>query len=178
MHLKHRRRLREKPPFEAICDILIEEGGAVGFYGEDKANADIDRLALGRLCGVGSDGMALAENGPLAGEREHPRCYGGMAYLIRTLVRERQVMPLEKLIQKITQFPAQRMRLKDRGTLREGAWADVVVFDPERITDRATIQNPCAYSEGVRWLFVNGTAAIADGRLTGAKPGRVLRRDA
>ncbi len=169
---------RGKHPFEAICDILIEEGGAVSFYGEDKANADIDRLAQGRLCGVGSDGLALAEDGPLAGEREHPRCYGGMAYLIRTLVRERRVMPLEKLIQKVTGFPARRMRLKDRGILEAGKLADVVVFDAERITDRATIENPCAYSEGVRWLFVNGVPTIAEGRATGARPGRVLRREA
>jgi N-acyl-D-amino-acid deacylase len=170
-------RVRGKHPFEAICDILIEEGGAVSFYGEDKANADIDRLAQGRLCGVGSDGLALAEAGPLAGEREHPRCYGGMAYLIRTMVRERKVMPLEKLIQKVTAFPAARMRLKDRGALREGALADVVAFDAEGITDRATIQAPCRYSEGVRWLFVNGVAVVAEGRTTGARPGRVLRRE-
>ncbi len=170
-------KVRGKHPFEAICDILIEEGGAVSFYGEDKANADIDRLAQGRLCGVGSDGLALAEDGPLAGEREHPRCYGGMAYLIRTMVRERKVMPLEKLIQKVTAFPAARMRLKDRGALREGALADVVVFDAEGITDRATIEHPCRYSEGVRWAFVNGAAVIAEGRTTGARPGRVLRRE-
>ncbi len=170
-------RVRGKLPFEAICDILIEEGGAVSFYGEDKTNADIDRLAQGRLCGVGSDGLALAEDGPLAGEREHPRCYGGMAYLIRTMVQERRVMPLEKLIQKITEFPARRMRLRDRGILREGALADVVVFDAARITDRATIEDPCRYSEGVRYLFVNGVAVIAEGRATGARPGRVLRRE-
>ena len=150
----------------------------MSFYGEDKTDADIDRLAQGRLCGVGSDGLALAEDGPLAGEREHPRCYGGMAYLIRTMVRERRVMSLEKLIQKITEFPARRMRLRDRGALREGALADVVVFDAERITDRATIEEPRRYSEGVRHLFVNGVAVIAEGRATGARPGRVLLREA
>lgn len=170
-------RVRGKPPFEAICDILTEEGGAVSFYGEDKANADIDRLAQGRLCGVGSDGLALAEDGPLAAEREHPRCYGGMAYLIRTMVRERRVMPLERLVQKVTEFPARRMGLRDRGALREGALADVVAFDAERITDRATIENPCVYSEGVRWLFVNGVAVLREGRTTGARPGRVLLRE-
>jgi N-acyl-D-aspartate/D-glutamate deacylase len=170
-------RLRGRSPFEAICDILVEEKGAVSFYGEDKSNEDIDSLAGGRLCGIGSDGLALATDGPLAGEREHPRCYGGMAYLIRTMVRERRALSLEKLVEKITAFPARRMRLKDRGLLREGMFADLAIFDAERITDRATITDPCRYSEGMRWLFVNGVEVLADGRTTAARAGRVLRRE-
>ena len=162
-------------PFEAICDILVEEAGAVSFYGEDKADADIEVLARGTYCGVGSDGLAMASDGPLAAEREHPRCYGGMAYLIRTLVFERGVMSLEALVEKITRFPARRMGLHDRGLVREGLRADLVVFDAEGLADRATIMDPCAYSEGVRWLFVNGVAAIADGAASGARAGQVLR---
>ncbi len=168
-------RLRGAAPFDAICDILIEEGGAASFYGEDKTNEDIDRLAQGAHCGVGSDGLALATDGPLADEREHPRCYGGMAYLIRTLVRERKALPLERLVQKITQFPAQRMGLDDRGLLEAGKQADLILFDPEKIADRATIHDPCAYSEGVVWSFVNGAAILKEGRPTGERPGRVLR---
>ena len=168
-------RLRRAEPFDAICDILVEEEGAASFYGEDKTDEDIDRLARGTHCGVGSDGLALATDGPLAQEREHPRCYGGMAYLIRTLVRERKVLSLEGLVQKVTQFPARRMGLSDRGHLEEGMRADVVLFDPEKITDRATITDPCAYSEGVLWSFVNGVTVLEEGRSTGARPGRVLR---
>lgn len=167
--------VRGKHPFEAICDILIEENGAASFYGEDKTDEDIERLALGDRCGVGSDGLALANDGPLSQEREHPRCYGGMAYLIRTLVRERKVMTLERLVERITRFPAKRMRLHGRGILEAGSKADVVLFDPEAITDRATIVDPCRYSEGVRWSFVNGTPVVRDGNTTGARPGNVLR---
>ena len=167
-------RLRGAAPFDAICDILIEEEGAGTFYGEDKAEEDIDRLAQGTYCGVGSDGLALANDGPLADEREHPRCYGGMAYLIRTLVQERKVMSLERLVRKITQFPARRMGFGDRGLLAEGKRADLVLFAPERISDRATIENPCLYAEGVTWSFVNGVAVIEEGRPTEARPGRVL----
>jgi len=167
-------RLRDTEPFDAICDILIEEEGAATFYGEDKAEEDIDRLAQGTHCGFGSDGLALASDGPLADEREHPRCYGGMAYLIRTLVRERKALSLEHLVRKITQFPAQRMGFDDRGLLAEGQRADLVLFDPERIADRATIENPCLYSEGVTWSFVNGVTVLEEGRPTGARPGRVL----
>jgi len=166
---------RHVHPFTAICDILIEEGGAVSFYGEDKAEADIDRLAQSPLCGLGSDGFALATDGPLAQEREHPRCYGGMAYLLRTLVGQRRALSLERAIEKITAFPARRMGLTDRGLLRPGMRADLVLFDPERLVDRATIEQPCAYSEGVVWSLVNGTPVVAQGRLTRARPGRVLR---
>ncbi len=169
-------RIRNTHPFEAICDVLVDEGGAASFYGEDKTNLDIDRLAQGKYCGVGSDGLAMANTGPLADEREHPRCYGGMAYLIRTLVREREVLSLESLVQKLTRFPAERMGFTDRGLVREGKKADLVLFDPDGMLDRATIQNPCLYSEGVRWLFVNGVAAIEDGKATGTRVGRVLRR--
>ena len=169
-------RTRNAHPFEAICDILIDEDGAASFYGEDKTDRDIDCLAQGAHCGVGSDGLAMANTGPLAGEREHPRCYGGMAYLIRTLVRERGVLSLESLVRKLTRFPAERMGFTDRGLLQEGKHADLVLFDPEGMLDRATIQNPCLYSEGVRWLFVNGVAAIEDAKTTGKRAGRVLRR--
>ena len=169
-------RLRHTHPFWAICDILIEEGGVVSFYGEDKAEADIDQLAQSPHCGLGSDGFALATDGILAEEREHPRCYGGMAYLLRTIVRQRRALSLEQAIEKITHFPARRMGLADRGLLRPGMRADLVLFDPERLQDRATIDHPCAYAEGVWLSLVNGVAVVEEGRLTGARPGRVLRR--
>jgi N-acyl-D-amino-acid deacylase len=168
-------RQRNRAPFEAICDILIEEEGAASFYGEDKTNEDIEQLGRGEHCGFGSDGLALANDGPLAQEREHPRCYGGMAYLIRTLVRQRKALSIEQMIHKITRFPARRMGLEDRGVLREGMQADLVVFDLEKITDRATIDNPCIYSEGVEWSFVNGETVVENGRSTGARPGQILR---
>jgi len=167
--------LRGMHPFQAICDILIEERGAASFYGEDKSNGDIDVLAQGEGCGLGSDGLALAAEGPLSEEREHPRCYGGMAYLIRTVVRERGALSLEALVQKVTQFPADRMGLADRGTLAAGKRADVVLFDADGITDRASMKDPCLYSEGISWLFVNGEAVVADGKATGACPGRVIK---
>lgn len=168
--------LRGVDPFTAICDILVEEEGIVSFYGQDKAEADIDGLVQSPYCGVGSDGIALAADGVLAEEREHPRCYGGMPYLLRTVVGERAALSLEAAVAKITQFPARRMGLEDRGLLQPGWRADLVLFDPGQLRDRATIAEPCAYAEGVRFLLVNGVAAVEEGRLTGARPGRVLRR--
>jgi N-acyl-D-amino-acid deacylase len=168
-------RSRDTHPFQALCDILVEEEGAASFYGQDKSETDIDELAQDAHCGLGSDGLALASDGPLGLEREHPRCYGGMAYLIRTLVRERGALSLGRLIQKITQFPAWRMGLSDRGSLESGKRADVVLFDADTISDRATITEPCAYSEGVAWLFVNGEAVVADGKQTDSRPGLALK---
>ena len=171
-------RLRKAEPFDAICDILVEEEGTASFYGEDKTVEDIDRLAQGEHCGFGTDGMALANDGPLAQEREHPRCYGGMPHLIRTVVMERKALPLARAIHKLTEFPARRAGIRDRGTLEEGQKADVIAMDLEALTDRATIAEPCRYSEGVMWAFVNGVAVIENGRTTEAKPGEVLRRRA
>ena len=170
--------LRATHPFAAICDILVEEGGAASFFGQDKTNEDIDTLAQSPFCGLGSDGLAMAADGPLGQEREHPRCYGGMAYMLQTIVRERRALSVEQAVQKITQFPAARMGLRDRGQVREGMQADLVVFDPVTIADRATIEEPRAYAQGVSWLFVNGEAAVADGKLTGAASGQVLRAGA
>lgn len=166
---------RECHPFEAICEILVEEEGAASFFGRDKTDADIDVLARDPHCGLGSDGLALASDGPLGREREHPRCYGGMAYLLQSVVRERGTLSLEQAVEKVTRFPAARLGLAGRGVVREGAIADLVLFDPATIADRATIVEPRTYAAGVRWLFVNGEAALADGAATGARSGRVLR---
>ena len=91
------------------------------------------------------------------------------------MVRERGTLSLEQAVEKVTRFPAARLGLAGRGVVREGAIADLVLFDPATIADRATIVEPRTYAAGVRWLFVNGEAALADGAATGARSGRVLR---
>ncbi|NKB68593.1 MAG: amidohydrolase family protein [Candidatus Latescibacteria bacterium] len=169
-------RRRGQDPFAEVCDILIEEGGAASFYGEDKTDWDIEQLGQSPYCGYGSDGLALALDGPLAEEREHPRCYGGMAYILRTLVRERGVVPLAQLVHKITAFPARRLGLTDRGLLQAGQRADIVVFDLDTVSDQATMVEPRAYSQGMEWIWTNGICALEAGRTTGLRGGRVLKR--
>ena len=139
-----------------MCDILVEEQGVASFFGEDKTYEDIDTLAKGQHCGLGSDGFAN---------------------LIRTMVYDRGVLSLEKLVQHLTEFPAERMRFVDSGVIAEGGIADVAVFDPRQLSDNATIDHPNRYSEGVRWLFVNETAVVAEGNLTGELPERVIKRN-
>ena len=105
----------------------------------------------------------------------HPRAYGNYPRILGTYVREQRVLTLEDAIRKMTSAVATRLSIQDRGLLREGMYADVVVFDPHAIADRATFEQPHQLSVGVRYVFVNGTAVVRDGRHSGAKPGRLLR---
>src|SRR5436309_776036 len=105
----------------------------------------------------------------------HPRAYGNYPRILGTYVREQRILTLEDAIRKMTSAVANRLSIQDRGLLREGMYADVVVFDPRTIADRATFEQPHQLSVGVRYVFVNGTAVVRDGRHTGAKPGRPVR---
>jgi dihydroorotase/N-acyl-D-amino-acid deacylase len=124
---------------------------------------------------INNDSQGTAPDGLLGKEHPHPRAYGTFPRILRKYVREERLLTLEDAIRKFSSLPAQRMRLGDRGVLKVGMWADVVVFDPATIRDRATFAQPNQLSEGMRWVLVNGIPVIADGRATGALPGRVLR---
>ena len=106
----------------------------------------------------------------------HPRSYGTFARVLGVYVREKHVLTLEEAVRKMTSFPAQRAGLEDRGVLRPGMKADVVVFDPATIIDKATFENPHQYAEGVSVLLVNGRLTLSDGAMTGERAGRALKR--
>ena len=114
-------------------------------------------------------------DGILGSEHPHPRAYGTFPRILRKYVREEHKLTLEEAIRKFTALPAQRMRLTDRGVLKQGMWADIVVFDPETITDRATFEKPNQLSTGMDFVFVNGVPVIIRGKMTKALPGKVLR---
>ena len=105
----------------------------------------------------------------------HPRAYGNFARLLGKYVRDEHVIPMEEAIRRMTSLPADNLRIKDRGRLAVGKFADVVVFDPKAIADRATYENPHQYAVSVRDVWVNGAQVLKDGEHTGAKPGRVVR---
>jgi dihydroorotase/N-acyl-D-amino-acid deacylase len=105
----------------------------------------------------------------------HPRAYGNFTRVLGKYVREEQVIPLEDAIRKMTSAVADRLSLQDRGLVREGMLADLVVFDADKVSDRATYENPHQLSVGIREVFVNGVAVMRDGKHTGAKPGRIVR---
>ena len=124
---------------------------------------------------VDNDSQGTSPTGPLGLEHPHPRAYGTFPRILRKYVREEHLLTLEDAIRKFTALPAQRMRLADRGVIKQGLWADVVVFDPDQIADKATFENPNQLSVGMRVVLVNGVPVIADGQPTNALPGKVLR---
>jgi dihydroorotase/N-acyl-D-amino-acid deacylase len=164
-------REKHKAADDEVLDLLVEEGGDVNvvmFYMSEK---DM-RLAMSDpLVSFDSDGSAIS---PEYGGRPHPRYYGTFPRVLGRYVREEHVLPLEEAVRKMTSLPAQRMQLLDRGILRAGMWADVVVFDPDRIIDKATFDKPHAFPEGISYVVVNGVTVIKDGEHTGALPGKPL----
>lgn len=162
-------------PFDAVFDLLIEEKAGGSIMGEDKLQIDIDYALNHSTSMVGSDGSALAPYGVLGRGKVNPRSYGTFPKVLAGYVRERNVITLESAIRKMTSFPAQRLRLPDRGLLKPGMWADITVFDQDRIMDKATYDSPYQYPEGIPYVLVNGKLVIEDGEHTGALPGKILR---
>ena len=124
---------------------------------------------------VCNDSQGTAPDGLLGHEHPHPRAYGTFPRILRKYVREDGKLRLEEAIRKFSALPAQRVRLTDRGVLKKGMWADIVVFDPATIRDRATFENPNQLSEGMRYVLINGVPVIDDGKQTDALPGKVIR---
>ena len=161
---------RGQEPFEVACELLTR--GSVSILGFGIATADMDRILTQPWCLIASDGSGLTASGRTG----HPRSFGAFPRAYRRYVRELGTMSLETFVHKATAMPARVLGLADRGVLAEGRLASVVVFDPERFTDRATWLEPQRYAEGVRFLLVNGALAVADGVPTEAMGGRVVRR--
>ena len=123
---------------------------------------------------VGSDGNALAPQGVLGQRKPHPRSYGTFPRVLGRYVREEKILWLEEAVKKMTSVTAERFGLADRGVIRKGTWADLVLFDPQTVTDRATFTDPHQYPVGIPWVIVNGMVVIEQGQHTGALPGQVL----
>jgi N-acyl-D-aspartate/D-glutamate deacylase len=160
---------------DVLFDVLIEEGGAVGTVYAHHTEKDMQLALVQPWCSIGSDGSALAVEGPLRRGNPHPRSFGTFPRVLGRYVRELKVLRLEDAIRKMTSLNASKIGLRDRGLLREGMAADVTVFDPERAIDRATYARPFQYSEGIDCVVVNGVVVVEGGKHTGAKPGRALR---
>jgi N-acyl-D-amino-acid deacylase len=166
---------RAKDPIETLLDILVEDNGFTGCAVFGMQEDDVALALVQPWVSVNNDSSGTSPEGKLGEEHPHPRAYGTFPRILRKYVREEHRLTLEDAIRKFTALPAQRMRLTDRGVLKRGMWADVVVFDPATIADRSTFSSPNTLAAGMRWVLVNGVAVIADGQMTGAKPGQVLR---
>ncbi len=164
-----------KDPLDALMDLVIADKaqtGALYFI----ANEDDLRYGLKQpWTSIGLDGGELSMDGPLFEPHSHPRAFGSMPRFLGHYVRDEHLLSLEQAIRKITSLPAQREHLRDRGLLKEGFFADVTLFDPATILDKATYEDPAQISVGVKYVFVNGQLEYEDGKLTGNQAGRVLR---
>ena len=167
--------MRGTSPEETAMDLIVEDGSRVGtvYFSQSE---DIVRTAVGLpWSSFNSDGASMAPEGVFLKSNPHPRAYGSFARVLGKYVREEQVLTLEEAIRKLAALPSQTLRLDRRGELKEGYYADVVVFDPDTIQDHATFVEPHQYATGMVHVFVNGEQVLKDGEHTGAKPGRVVR---
>lgn len=168
-------RTRGKSPEETVMDLVIEDGSRVGTIYFLMSEDNVRKQIKLPWASFGSDAGSLAPEGPFLKSNPHPRAYGNVARLLGRYVREEKLIPLEEAVHRLTSLPAENLRIRKRGRLQPGYFADVVVFDPARVQDHAAYEKPHQYSTGVVHVFVNGTQVLKDGEHTGATPGRVVR---
>lgn len=164
-----------KDPMDALFDLLIEDNAftEVAVFGMSEPDV---ALALEQpWVSIDNDSSGTSPDGILGQEHPHPRAYGTFPRILRRYVREEKKLTLEDAIRKFSSLPAQRMRLTDRGVLKQGMWADVVIFDPANVRDLATFESPNQLSQGMVYVLVNGVPVIDQEKITGALPGKVLR---
>jgi len=164
-----------KDPMDALFDLLIEDNAFTEVAVFGMSEPDVTLALQQPWVSIDNDSEGTSPEGILGQEHPHPRAYGTFPRILRKYVREENKLTLEDAIRKFSALPAQRMRLTDRGVLKAGMWADLVVFDPATVRDVATFDNPNQLSQGMEYVLVNGVAVIDDRRMTGAKPGKVLR---
>jgi len=162
-------------PMDALFDLLIEDKAFTECAVFGMSEPDVALALQQPWVSVDNDSSGTSPEGILGEEHPHPRAYGTFPRILRKYVREEKKLTLEEAIRKFSALPAQRMRLTDRGVLKLGMWADVVVFDPETVHDVATFDDPNRLSEGMEYVLVNGVPVVENGKMTGALPGKVLR---
>jgi N-acyl-D-aspartate/D-glutamate deacylase len=169
-------RRRGVEPLDAVCDYVIADRGETRILVASMSDKDVHAISAAPWVTVGSDANSLAASGVTSQGKPHPRSYGTHARLLGPFVRDLRLLTLPAAVHKTTGAAAAALGLRDRGVIREGCWGDVVVFDPGRIADQATYDEPHRYAVGVNTVVVNGEVVIDGGEHTGALPGRVLSR--
>jgi N-acyl-D-amino-acid deacylase len=163
-----------KPALDVLFELVEENGGSVPAIYFHHSEEDMLYALRQPFVSFGSDGYALTVEGPLARGNPHPRSYGTFARILGKYVREEKAISLEEAVRKMTSANTATVHIFDRGLLRPGQWADVTVFDADRIIDHATYEKPQQYSTGVQYLLVNGQLVLDHGEHTGARPGAVI----
>jgi len=169
--------MENRDPFTFIFDFLVEQQSRVQILVKMMKEEDIEKIISHPMSMIGSDGMSLSTEGIMSSGKPHPRAFGTRARVLARYVREKKLLSVEEAVKKMTSMPASRLRLDRRGILREGHFADVVIFDPATVEDIATYQDPKQYSRGFETVIVNGKTALQNGMETGVFSGRVLRAE-
>jgi len=167
--------MRGTSPEETAMDLVIEDGSRVGCVYFTMSEENVQKKIAQPWVSFGSDAGSLATEGVFLKSNPHPRAYGTFARVLGKYVREERVLSLEEAVHKMTFLPASNLKIRRRGRLAPGYYADVVIFDPDEVADHATFDKPHQYATGVFHVFVNGVQVLEDGKHTGATPGRVIR---
>jgi N-acyl-D-amino-acid deacylase len=167
-------KMRGKDPIDTAMDLIAEDGSRIGTIYFMISEENIKKELAKPWISFGSDEASQAPEGVFLKSNPHPRAYGNFARVLGKYVRDEKVLSLTEAIRRLSGLPASNLGLDHRGFLKEGMFADVVVFDPAKIADHATFEKPHQYATGVKHVFVNGVQVIKDGEHTGAKPGRAL----
>lgn len=162
--------------FETLFNLLLEEKAEVTMTIESMGDEDIERIMENRYTMIGTDGWGVSDDGKFDYGKPHPRFYGTYPRILGRYVRDKGLLSLEDAIRKMTSFPAQKLRLFDRGLLREGAFADIVIFNPKTVLDLATFDNPHQFPKGVHYVLVNGQIMVDNEEITDKLPGTVVRK--
>ena len=168
-------KLWNKDPIDAIFDLLLQDEAFTGVAVYGMSEPDVVLALQQPWVSIDNDSSGVSPEGTLGREHAHPRAYGTFPRILRKYVREEHKLTLEDAIRKFSALPAQRLHLEGRGLLAVGMWADVTIFDPATIRDLATFDHPNQLSQGMEYVLVNGVPVIDRGKMTGARPGKVLR---
>ena len=166
---------QKKEPFDALFDFIIADHGQTGAIFFMMQESDMQSALRSPFVSICTDSGARATDGPLAGSKSHPRGWGSYPRILGKYVRDEHLMPLELAVHKMTGLPAENVGLKQRGLVREGYFADITIFDPNTVIDRATFDDPNQYPVGINYVIVNGQIEVDQGKRTPALGGRVLR---
>lgn len=164
-----------KDPYRVMFDALIQENGRIQILVKMMRDDDVEKIVSHPDSMIGSDGMNLSTEGILSSGNPHPRAFGTRGRILSHFVRDKKLFTLEEAVKKLASRPAARLRLEKRGQIKEGYFADVVIFDPETVRDMATYHNPKQYTKGMDTVIVNGEIALSEGRQTDVLSGRVAR---
>ena len=160
---------------DTIIDLILENGGNVGTIRFTMSEENIRKKVALPWVSFASDAGSRSDTGLALKVHHHPRGYGNFARVLGKYVREEKLLSLAEAVRRLSGFPADNLKLRRRGQLRQGYFADVVIFDPATVTDRATFETPHQYATGIMHVWVNGAAVISSGEHTGATPGRFVR---